>query len=109
MDDGLGGDGLEGRVDEVPVVEIAEDEPGAFIYGGAVAFGEVVEDGDRVAGVEEFLHADGSDVAGTAGDEDIHGDWGWFSLVRIAGAVPQEKGPFGIASGKIGNGQRALG
>jgi hypothetical protein len=34
-----------------------------------MAFGEVVIDGDCVSRVEKFFRADGSNVAGTAGDE----------------------------------------
>jgi hypothetical protein len=33
---------------------------------------KVVEDGDMMAGVEELLDADRSDVPGPAGDENLH-------------------------------------
>ena len=44
----------------------------SFGYGAAVALGKVVEDHDLVAGLDQFIGADGADVAGAAGDEDFH-------------------------------------
>jgi len=60
-------------VDHIAIREVALDEPGAGIDGGAVPLGEIVEDGYGMAGIEEFLNADRADVSGAAGDEDVHG------------------------------------
>jgi hypothetical protein len=40
---------------------------------GRLAVGEVVDDDDVVAGLDEGQDRVGSDVAGTAGDENAHG------------------------------------
>ena len=37
-----------------------------------MAFGEIVEDRDRMAGFEKLLDANAADIAGAAGDEDVH-------------------------------------
>ena len=58
--------------DALRLVEVADDESGAGVDGPAVAFGEVVEDRDLMATVEELFDADAADVAGTPGDENIH-------------------------------------
>ena len=39
-----------------------------------MTFGEIIINRDLMAGVEEFFHADGTDITGTAGDKDVHGD-----------------------------------
>ena len=41
-------------------------------HGGAMAGREVVEDGDGVAGLQKGFHRDRSDVAGAAGNQDVH-------------------------------------
>ena len=41
--------------------------------GGAVAAREVVEHDHLVAGLEQLLGDDRADVAGAAGDEELHG------------------------------------
>ncbi len=69
MHDGLGADALDGGEDGVAVLEIALDQRSARIDGAAMALGEVVENGDVVALVEELLDADAADVSGSAGDE----------------------------------------
>ncbi len=61
-----------GRADGRGIVEVALDESGAGIDGEAVALGEVVEDRDGVAAVEELLDADAADVARAPGDENVH-------------------------------------
>ena len=70
-------------------LEIADDEVGAGVDGAAVSFGEVIEDGDGVVGVEELFDADAADVAGAAGDEDVHVrrglDEGWDEVTRCLG------------------------
>ena len=70
--DGVWLGGLEGVGDGGGGLEIADDEVGAGVDGAAVSFGEVIEDGDGVVGVEELFDADAADVAGAAGDEDVH-------------------------------------
>ena len=37
-----------------------------------MAFGEIVIDRDLVPGVEQFFRANGADVAGAAGDKNVH-------------------------------------
>jgi hypothetical protein len=39
-----------------------------------MAFREVVENRDRVAGIEQFFRANGTNVARTASDKNIHAD-----------------------------------
>ena len=77
MHDGVGAHILQRGLDVAALLKVAGDERGARIHSGAVAFGEVVEDGDGVAGVDEVFDADAADVSGSAGDEDFH--WDVFS------------------------------
>ena len=37
-----------------------------------MALGEIIENGDAMAGVEQLFDADAANIAGTAGDEDVH-------------------------------------
>ena len=57
---------------QLGVAQAAPDEFRARIHRRAVAFREVVKHRDRVAGVEEFFRADGTDITGAAGDKDVH-------------------------------------
>ena len=59
--------------DFLAMLQVALDEFGARIERLAVALGQVVEDRDLVAGLEQLLHANAADVAGAAGDEYFHG------------------------------------
>ena len=43
------------------------------VHGRAVAFGEVVVNRDLVPRVEQFFRANGPDITGAAGDENVHG------------------------------------
>src|SRR5712672_953448 len=54
------------------VAEVGLVKGGLRGDGGAMAFGEIVEGDDRDAGGEQELRADAADVAGGAGDEDLH-------------------------------------
>ena len=72
--DGFGLGFLNGGEDLVAVSEVAFDEFGARVEREAVALGEVVENGDLMAGVEEFLRANTADVACAAGNENVHGE-----------------------------------
>ena len=71
--DGVGAPFFQRILDVAPLLEVADDECCARIHGGAVAFGEVVKDGDGVPGIDEIFDADAADVAGSAGDQDVHG------------------------------------
>ena len=48
-------------------LEAAVDKLRARIHGGAMPFGEIVENGDVMAGVEQFLNANRPDVSRAAG------------------------------------------
>jgi len=50
--------------ESVTIGQVAGHEPGSPRHGGAVPFGEVVEDRDVVARVEQLPHRVGADVAG---------------------------------------------
>ena len=73
MEDGLDSAGADRAGDIVRVSERAAPEAGPVRYSPAMPRGQVVEDGHVVAGRDEALHRDGTDISGTAGDEDAHG------------------------------------
>ena len=72
MHDGVGPPVGERLADGSTLVEVARHERGAGIDRPAVAFGEVVEDGDLVATIEELFDADAADVTGPPRDKDVH-------------------------------------
>ena len=55
------------------LLDAAFNESCARIHGRAVAFGEIIKDGDGVSGIDKFLNADRSDVTRAACDKNIHG------------------------------------
>ena len=63
---------LDGVEDVTFHFRLAEDEFRARIHRRAMTFGEIVIDRDLVPGVEQFFGADGTDVAGAAGDKNVH-------------------------------------
>ena len=81
VDDGLGLDLADDRVDEAAVAEIPAHERGSGIYGGTMAFGEIVEDRDRMSGIQKLFDADRTDVSSPAGNKNVHGSGsmgGWL-------------------------------
>jgi hypothetical protein len=72
VDDGLGLGFLDGAVGGGRVTEISFDEFRARIDGGTVSFAEVVQDGDFVARIDEFLNANRPDVARASRYQHIH-------------------------------------
>ena len=61
------------RVENVAkLLRFAQNEFGAWVHRRAMAFGEIVIDCDLMAGVQQFFRANGADITGAAGDEDIH-------------------------------------
>ena len=56
-----------------PVRQVGLVKRGPRIHRRAVPFGQVVQHRDPVSAVEHFLHADASDVARAAGDQNFHG------------------------------------
>ena len=72
MHDGVGLHAGERGADGLRVVEVALEESGAGIDGAAVALGEIVENRDAEATVEELFDADAADVASASGDENVH-------------------------------------
>ena len=54
------------------VCEIALVKLCAFVHRRPVAFAEIVEHDDLVSGIQEFFHTNAADVAGPAGDENLH-------------------------------------
>jgi len=56
----------------LPVAKVDLDQPGAGRYRVPEAGREIVEDRDLVAGVEQMRGGDAADIAGAAGDEDLH-------------------------------------
>ena len=58
--------------DLLAVGQVALDERGARIERQAMALGQVVEDGDLMAGVDQLLGANAADVARAARDENMH-------------------------------------
>jgi hypothetical protein len=57
----------QGRIAETPFHKLR-----AGIHGGAMAFGEIIENRDLMAGIKEFFDADRTDVACAARDENVH-------------------------------------
>ena len=72
VDHGLGRSGLYRGEDVGAVVEIPLHKNCTRIDSRAVPLGEVVVDGDLMAGIERLLYEDGPDVSGATGDEDLH-------------------------------------
>jgi hypothetical protein len=70
--DGVGGGLTQGGCDLLGLLKVAEDERHAGIDCLAMPFGKVVEHGHFMALVEHLLHADAADIAGPAGDENLH-------------------------------------
>ena len=54
------------------VLPRAEADDFARVHGRAVAFGKIIEDGDAMPGVEQFLDTDRPDVTRATGDQDVH-------------------------------------
>ena len=73
MHHGVGPGALHGGENLVAVHEIALDEGGPLVDRGEMAFAQVIEDGDLVPGVEQFLRTNTPDVTGPARDENVHG------------------------------------
>jgi len=88
VEDGFSAAGFQGEGNFGGVGETALDEARAGIDGGTVSFAEIVEDGDVVPCVEQFLHANRADIARTAGDECLHGR----SLGRVLGGSKKAAG-----------------
>jgi hypothetical protein len=81
VDDGLGLHLADDRVDEAAVAKIPAHERGSGIYGGTMAFGEIVEDRDRMSGIQKLFDADRTDVSSPAGNKNVHGSGsmgGWL-------------------------------
>ncbi len=72
-------------LDFLPAREIAADEGRPFVDRKPMAFGQIVEDGNLMAFIEEQLHADASDVSSPADDKDFHP-----RKVRRASALSKE-------------------
>jgi hypothetical protein len=63
---------LKRATDFFPPGEIATDESRPIVHGTAVTFGQIVEDDDLVAFIEEQLDANAPDIACPANDENFH-------------------------------------
>ena len=72
MHDGVRPGAFDGVKQVAGFLRLAENESGARIHRRTMAFGEIVIDGNRVPGVQQFFRANGTDITGAAGDEDIH-------------------------------------
>src|SRR5712664_3518665 len=72
MNDGFGLGGLNGFEDVAFDLRLAQNKLPPRIDGRAMAYGEIVVNGDLMAGVEEFLSANGANVSCAAGEKDIH-------------------------------------
>ena len=70
--DGVGLGGFDGVENVALLLRLAQNEFRARIHRRAMAFGEVVINRDLMAGVEQFFRANGTDVAGAAGDKNVH-------------------------------------
>src|SRR5262249_40512306 len=70
MDHGVDGTIFENAVDGGTIRGIAGNERSSLRYGAFAPVGEIVEDDDFVAAVDELFGDDGADEAGAAGDED---------------------------------------
>jgi hypothetical protein len=53
-------------------LQVSENEFGTGIDGFAMTFSEVIENRDFMAAIEQLLHTNTADVAGAAGDENLH-------------------------------------
>jgi hypothetical protein len=58
--------------DVFAVARSGVNEKGAIVHRRAMAFGEIIIDGDDVAGVQELLDAHRPNITGAAGDKYIH-------------------------------------
>ena len=58
--------------DQVLIARIANDELRPFGHGPGEAGGEVVENDDRLAGVEKAESHVAADIAGPSGDQNAH-------------------------------------
>jgi uncharacterized protein YbbC (DUF1343 family) len=72
MQDGVGPGGLNRAKDVAVGFGLGMNELRARVHGGTMAFGKIVIDGDMMAGVEQFLDANRTNVTRTARDEDVH-------------------------------------
>ena len=75
----LGGARDRVGVGDVALVEVVLD---AFEVRAVAGVGQLVEDGDLVAGLDEPAHELRADEAGAAGDEHAHGREGTFPRVK---------------------------
>src|SRR5687767_4289916 len=83
-------------VEPVTIQQIPFEEPREGMDGGPMAVPQVVERHDGVPLLDEPFGYDAADIAGCAGDKDIHG---WSDLARrlIATDVPVTDGCGGAA------------
>ena len=72
MDDGVDIIAQQQPPHEIVVADIAFDELGLIRHRPAKAGGEIVEDEEVFAGIEQLEHHMASDEAGAAGDQDTH-------------------------------------
>jgi hypothetical protein len=75
MHDGLRSAVGEDLLNERPIPQIALDERSCLWYSGPVPLREIVQDGDLVSGLYQFLDDSTPDVSGPTCDEDVHGIW----------------------------------
>ena len=73
MDDRLDPVLLEREADQVGIGDVGVHEGGALGHRVAMAGAQVVDDHHPMAALEQRFGAHGADVAGTAGDEYVHG------------------------------------
>jgi hypothetical protein len=73
VNDHFGARALEGVAEAGFIAEAGMNENRAVIDGGTVPFGKIVVDRHGVAGLEQFLHTNGADIACPAGDQHVHG------------------------------------
>jgi hypothetical protein len=82
--------------DEFEAVVVEEVLDVAFSAGE-----EVVEADDFVAFVEEAFAEVGAEEAGSAGDEDAHGRWGWERVLLADGVDVEAEGAEGFVVEKV--------
>jgi hypothetical protein len=63
---------LESAANFFPAPEIATDESRPLVHGAAMPFGQVIEDDDLVALIEQQLDANAPDIACPADDKNSH-------------------------------------
>ncbi len=72
MHDGVRGKGSHDLIDGRSICEVCLKEDGLQIHRGTVPHVEIVEHSDLVAGGDEGVDSETSDIAGAAGDKDFH-------------------------------------